>query len=62
MRSIRSDGCDKGIQLIFFLLQLLDKTLNGPFCEALALPSLSVAHEAVHDAQAGVIARGGVCD
>lgn len=62
MSSICSDGCNKGIQLIFLLLELLDEALDSSLSEAFALSSLTVAHEAVHNAQAGIITRGGACD
>lgn len=39
-------------------LQFFDETLDGPLGEALRLAALSVAHEAVHDAEAGVSRRG----
>lgn len=62
MSSVGGDGRDEGIQLVFLLLQLFYQTFDGSLGEALALASLSVAHEAVHNAQAGIIARGSVCD
>ncbi len=62
MSSIRSDGCDKGIQLIFLLFQLLDKTLNSSLSKAFTLSSLTVAHQAMHNAQAGIITCGSVRD
>lgn len=62
MSSVGGDGRDEGIQLVFLLLQLFDQTFDGSLGEALALASLSVAHEAVHNAQAGIVTRGSVCD
>ncbi len=62
MSSICSDGRYERIQLIFLLLQLLDKTLNRSFSKAFALSSLSVAHQAMHNAQAGIIACRSVRD
>lgn len=62
MSPVGCDGSYEGIQLVFLLFQLLNQTLNGSLGETLTLASLSVAHEAVHNAQAGVITRGSVCD
>lgn len=62
MSAICGDGRDEGIQLVLLLFQLLYQTLNGSLGEALALASLSVAHEAVHNAQAGIVTRRSVCD
>lgn len=62
MCPVRSDSRDQGIQLIFLLLQLLDETLDGSLGKAFALSSLSVAHQAVHNAQAGIVTRGSVRD
>lgn len=62
MSSICSDCCDEGIQLILLLLQLLDKALDGSFSKAFALSSLPVAHQAMHNAQAGIITCGSVRD
>ena len=50
----RGDGRDQRVQLVPLLLELLDEGLDGPLGEGLALPALPVAHEAVHDGQAGV--------
>jgi len=56
MGSICGDGCDERIQLIFLLLQFLHQALDGPLGKRLTLATLSVAHQAVHDAQAGIVA------
>lgn len=62
MGSIGGNGSNEGVQLIFFLFQLFHQTLDGPFGKGFALTSLSVAHQAVHNAQAGVIASRCVGD
>lgn len=56
MDTVGGDGGDERVQLVLLLLQLLHEALDGPLSEALVLPSLPVAHEAVDDAEAGVIA------
>ena len=56
VRAIRGDGCDKGVQLILLLLQFLNQALDGSLSKCLAFTSLPMAHQAVHDAQAGIIA------
>ncbi len=56
MGSIGGDRRDEGVELVFLLLQLFHQALDGPLGERLALATLSVTHEAVHDAQAGVVA------
>lgn len=60
MDAVGGDGCDERVQLILLLLQFLDEALDGPLGEALVLAALSVAHEAVHDAEAGIVTAGGV--
>lgn len=60
MHAVGCDGGDERVQLVLLLLQLLHQALDGPLGEALVLPALPVAHEAVHDAEAGVIAAGRV--
>lgn len=62
MSSVGGDCCDEGIKLVLFLLQLLDKTLDGSLGEAFALSSLPVAHQAVHNAQTGIVTCGSVRD
>ena len=62
MRSVGGDGGDERVQLVLLLLQLLHQALDRPLGEALALAALPVAHQAVHDAQAGVAAGGRVRD
>lgn len=62
MGPIGGDGCDEGVELVFFLLQLFHQALDGPLGKRLALTALSVTHQAVHDAQAGVIAGRRVGD
>lgn len=59
---IGGDSCDEGVKLIFFLLQLLHQALDGPLGKSLALTALSVTHQTVHNAQAGIIACGCVGD
>lgn len=56
MGSIGGDSCDEGVKLVFFLFQLFHQTLDGPFGERLALTTLPVTHQAVHNAQAGIVA------
>lgn len=60
MGSIGGDGSNEGVQLVFFLFQLFHQTFDGPLGKGFALTSLTVAHQAVHNAQAGVVAGGGV--
>ena len=38
-------------------LKLLDQTLDGPLGKAFRLAALAMAHQAVHDAEAGIGAR-----
>lgn len=54
--AIGGDGSDERVQLVLLLLKLLDQALDGPLGEALILAALTVAHEAVDDAEAGVVA------
>lgn len=56
MDTIGGDGSDERVQLVLLLLQLLHQTLDGALSKALVLPALPVAHEAVDDAEAGIIA------
>ncbi len=60
MDSVGSDGGDEGVQLVLLLLQFLDQALDGTLGEALVFAALPVAHEAVHDTEAGVITVGRV--
>lgn len=60
--SIGGNGSNEGVELVLFLFQLLHQTLDGSLGKGFALTSLSVAHQAVHNAQAGVIARRRVGD
>lgn len=62
MGSIGGNGRDEGVELVFFLLEFLHQALDGPLCERLALAALPVTHQAVHDAQTGVVARRCVGD
>lgn len=62
MGSIGGNGSNEGVQLVFFLFQLFHQALDGPLGKGFTLPSLSVAHQAVHNAQAGVIASRCVGD
>lgn len=62
MGSIGGNGSNEGVELVFFLFQLFHQALDGPLGKGFALTSLSVAHQAVHNAQAGVIARRCVGD
>lgn len=54
--AVGGDGGDERVQLILLLLQLLHQALDRPLGEAFILTALSVAHEAVDDTEAGVIA------
>lgn len=54
MSAVGGDGGDEAVQLIPLLLQLLHQTLDGALGKTLALPALTMAHEAVHDAQTGI--------
>ncbi len=60
MDSVGGDGGDEGVQLVLLLLQFLDQALDGTLGEALVFTALPVAHEAVHDTEAGVITVGRV--
>lgn len=60
MDSVGGDGSDEGVQLVLLLLQFLDQALDGTLGEALVFAALPVAHEAVHDTEAGVITVGRV--
>lgn len=60
MHSVGGDGGDERVQLVLLLLELLHQALDGTLGETLILATLPVAHEAVHDAQAGIVAVGGV--
>lgn len=54
-------GGDSGhqrVQLVPLLLQLPQQALDGAASEGLAVPSLAVAQQAVHDAGAAVTAQG----
>lgn len=62
MGPVGGDGRDEGVKLVFFLLQLFHQALDGSLGERLALATLSVTHQAVHDAQTGVVAGGCVGD
>jgi hypothetical protein len=55
---VRRDCRDERVQLISLLLQLLHQRLDCPLAKCFRLASLSVAHETVHDGEAG-IGRGG---
>lgn len=59
MDSIGGYCGDEGVQLVLLLLQLLHQTLDRPLSEALVLSTLTVAHQAVDDAETGVSAAGG---
>lgn len=54
MRTIRGDGRDERVQLIALLLQLLDQRFDGALRETLAFAALPMAHQRVHDRQAGI--------
>ena len=56
MGPVGGDGRDERVQFVFFLLQLFHQALDGSLGESLALAALPVTHQAVHDAQAGVVA------
>lgn len=60
MDTICGDGSDERVQLILLLLQLLHKAFNGSLGKALILSTLPVAHEAMDDAEASIIAAGRV--
>lgn len=62
MGTIGCDSCDEGVKLIFFLLQLFHQALDGSLGKGLALTTLSVTHQAVHNAQACIVAGGCVGD
>lgn len=54
--TVGGDGSDEGIQLVLLLLELLHQALDGSLGKALVLSPLPVAHEAVDDAEASIIA------
>lgn len=56
MDAVGGDGSDEGVQLVLLLLQLLHQALDGSFGEAFVFAPLPVTHEAVDDAEAGVVA------
>lgn len=56
MSPVGGDGCDEGVKLVFLLFQLFHQALDGPLGKRLALTTLPVTHQAVHDAQAGIVA------
>lgn len=60
MDSVGGDGGDEGVQLVLLLLQFLDQALDGTLGEAFVFAALPVAHETVHDTEAGVITVGRV--
>lgn len=62
MGPISRDSGDERVKLIFFLLQLFHQAFNGPLGKRLALAPLPVTHQAVHDAQASIVAGRRVCD
>lgn len=62
MGPVGGNSCYKRVQLVFFLLQLFHQAFYGPLGEGLALTTLSVAHQAVHNAQAGIVAGRRVGD
>lgn len=62
MGPVGGDSSDERVQLILLLLQLFHQALDGPLGKGFALTTLPVAHQAVHDAQAGVIAGRRVGD
>lgn len=62
MGPVGGDSSDEGVKLVFLLLQLFHQALDGPLGKRLALATLSVTHQAVHNAQAGVVAGGCVGD
>lgn len=62
MSSVGGDGSDERVKFILLLFQLFHQALDGSFGERLALAALPVAHQAVHDAQAGVVAGRRVRD
>lgn len=60
MDSVGGDGGNEGVQLVLLLLQFLDQALDGTLGEAFVFAALPVAHETVHDTEAGVITVGRV--
>lgn len=59
VNAVGGDGSDERVQLVLLLLQLLHQTLDGSLGEALILPPLTMAHQTVNNAQAGIVAVGG---
>lgn len=56
MDTIGGNGSDERVQLVLLLLQLFYQALDGTLGKALVLSALPMAHEAVDDAEAGIIA------
>lgn len=55
--AIGGDCRNEAVKLIPFFLQFLHQTLDGALGEALALSSLSMAHQTMYDAQTGIVRR-----
>lgn len=55
--AIGGDCRNEAVKLVPFFLQFLHQTLDGALGEALALSSLSMAHQTMYDAQTGVVRR-----
>lgn len=62
MSPVGGDSRDERVELIFFLLQLFHQALDGPLGKGFALATLPVTHQAVHDAQACIVAGRRVGD
>ena len=58
MRPVGGDRRDETVEFVSLLLEFLHETLDGALGERLALASLAVTHQTVHDGEAGVRRRG----
>lgn len=59
---IGGDSCNERVKFVFFLLQLLHQALDGALGKRLALAALPVTHEAVYNAEAGIVAGRSIGD
>ena len=57
--SAGGDGCNKTVQFITLLFQFFHQALDGPLGKGLALATLTMAHQAVNNAEARI--RRGWC-
>ena len=58
VRPVGGDRRDETVEFVSLLLEFLHETLDGALRKRLALASLAVTHQTVHDGEAGVRRRG----